>query len=142
MTNLPNDRTTTWIVSMAFLLLMIHCIGCGVTQAPHAEATLRSSNQMKELILGIRNYHAVNNSQWPEQLSDVKQFTETDFDVLMSNPITDDIPDYEYVKPGDDANIATTVILYQLRGGQRATDLRVGYADGHVAELRSTAPPD
>jgi len=102
---------------------------------------LKSSNQMKELMLGIMNYRSVNEEQWPEDLSDIEVLiSEVDFEQLMSNPVTGDNPGYEYVKPSDNADPTTTVILYQLRGGQRATDLQVGFADNHLSEIVGRRP--
>lgn len=138
MTSFVDSKTNTRILQASLLLIVTAFVGCGLNQAPHAEATLRSSNQMKDLILAIRNYREVNEDQWPEQLSDVRSLTDTSFDVLMRNPITGDNPGYEYVPPPENADLETTVILYQLQNGQRATDLRVGYADGHVAEIDSS----
>lgn len=121
-----------------FVLMLGVCLGCNLGEAPHAEAQLKSSNQMKELILSIRNYREVN-GQWPDSISDVKPLlTDTHLDMLMSNPVTGDIPGYEYVKPTYEADLETTVILYQLRNRQRATDLPAGYADNRVAEIGSS----
>ena len=126
------------IYTLLILTLPAFSFGCGLSDAPRAEAVLKSSNQMKELILAVRNYEDTN-GYWPEELSDVKSLTDTDFEVLMVNPITEENPGYEYVKPTDDANPATTVILYPLRGGERDTSLKVGYADGRVAEMNPEA---
>ena len=117
------------------------CIGCGLDRAPRAEAMLKSANQMRELMVGIMNYRSVNEEQWPEDLSEIEGLiSDVDFEQLMSNPVTGDNPGYEYVKPSDSADPATTVILYQLRGGQRATDLQVGFADNHLSEIVRRRP--
>lgn len=120
-----------------FAVAMSICtfVGCGLDNAPQAKAQLDSSNQMKELILAVRLYHDSNDDQWPDKLSEVATLTETSFDQLMNNPITEDNPGYEYVKPEDGTDLKSTVILHQLRNGQRATDLKVGYIDNRVAEL-------
>ena len=120
-----------------FAIAMSICtfVGCGLDNATQAKAKLDSSNQMKELILAVRNYHASNDDQWPDKLSEIAAFTDTSFEQLMKNPVTGSDPGYEYVKPEDGADLKTTLILYQLRNGQRATDLKVGYADNRVAEL-------
>jgi hypothetical protein len=123
MTRLFGGNNKAGVHFVCVVLLSI-CVGCDLGHAPQAEARLRSSNQMKELILGIKCYRDVNDGQWPNGLSDIKPFlTDTHFNVLMSNPITGDIPGYEYVKPTDEVDLKTTVVLYQLRNGQRATDL-------------------
>ena len=49
-------------------------------------------------------------------------------------PVTDDDPGYEYVKPADDADLPTTIVLYQLRDGKRDETLAVGYGDSAVRE--------
>jgi hypothetical protein len=64
-----------------------------------------------------------------------KDLTDTDFEERMINPVTGDNPGFEYVKPSADANPKITVVLYQLRDGLRATDLRVGFGDGHLSEM-------
>ena len=121
------DTTGTVLTAM---VLMMSFSGCG---APAAEAVLQSSNQMKELILAIRNYEDIHD-QWPNDLGQVRNDVESDFDMLLQNPITGDHPGYEYVQPPANADPATTVILYQLRDGERDMTLRVGFADGKVAE--------
>ncbi len=126
---------------LGLLLGLAICVSCGLGQAPQAEAQLKSSNQMKELMLGIMNYRTVHDGRWPDNLSEIEGLMSgTNFEQLMSNPVTGDNPGYEYVKPSDSADPATTVILYQLRGGQRATDLRVGFADNHLSEIGVQTP--
>ena len=123
---------------LALLFGLATCVSCGLDQAPQAEAQLESSNQMKELMLGIMNHRTVNDGRWPEELSEIEGLLpDRNFEQLMSNPVTGDNPGYEYVEPSDGTDPATTVILYQLRGGQRATDLRVGFADNHLSEIGS-----
>lgn len=117
------------------LTVLAAFIGCELDSAPHAEARLQSSNQMKELLLGIALYRSANEGEWPEELGDVRHFTDTSFAELMHNPITGDEPGYEYVSPPTDADPETTVILYQLRDGQRDAELRVGFASGRVSQL-------
>lgn len=117
--------------AIAVSVIMMPVTGCG---APAAEAVLQSSNQMKELILAIRNYEDVHEG-WPDSLDQVGNLVDSDLNVLMQNPITGDNPGYEYVPPSADSDPSTTVILYQLRDGRRDTNLRVGFADGRVAEL-------
>jgi hypothetical protein len=48
------------------------------------------------------------------------------------NPITGDDPGYEYVKPAK--YDLDTVVIYQLRYGERDTSLPVAFADGSVGE--------
>lgn len=126
-------RRTRFGPLAAYLLLCVLFVGFGC-DAPHAEARVQSSNQMKELILGVRNYHIIND-EWPDDLGQVRELVDSSFDDVMRNPITGDDPGYEYVRPSADADPATTVILYQLRDGQHDTSLRVGFADGHVGEF-------
>ena len=118
-----------------FLSLLLASGGCGASQARHAAAVQRSSNQMKEMILGMNVYRDANDGAWPEQLFEIRPYTDNDLDLLLENPITGDHPGYEYIKPIDGAPLESTVVLYQLRNGERDTDLRVGYADNRVAEL-------
>ena len=110
------------LLAFSFAVAMSICtfVGCGLDDAPQAKAQLDSSNQMKELVLAVRLYHDSNDGQWPDKLSEIAAFTETSFDQLMKNPITGSDPGYEYVKPENGADLKTTVILYQLRDGQRA----------------------
>lgn len=122
-----------FVATSVSALALLLCSSCS---APKAQDVLQSSNRMKELILGFRNYQAIN-GDWPQTLEQIRELTETDLDVLMKNPVTGDNPGYEYVPPATDADPATTVVLYQLRDGQRDTSLRVGYADGRVASAGS-----
>ena len=79
-----------------------------------------------------------NELEWPDNLEQVKPLMEeADTDWLL-NPITGDDPGYEYVKPtGDLTNVhdATTVLLYQLRDGERDLDLQVCFRDHYVSLL-------
>jgi hypothetical protein len=96
---------------------------------------------MKELMLGIMNYRTVNDGRWPDDLSEIESLIpNADFKQLMINPVTGDNPGYEYVRPSDSTGLETTVILYQLRDGQRATDLRVGLADNQLSEIGLKTP--
>ncbi len=61
-----------------------------------------------------------------------------DYAKLTANPLTGDNPGYEYVKPKDDAPSATTVVLYQLRGGKRDETLKVAFKDGSVRDAKSS----
>jgi len=87
-------------------------------------------------------YHR--HQRWPDQLEDLQEGFDTpeELQQALHNPVTGQQPGYEYVKPPDwvrNTPLAErVVILYQLREGQRAHDLPVGYANGQVRLLRST----
>jgi len=116
---------------MVFSLLLCCLTGC----RPSAKSTLKSNNQMKQLLIAITNYHDSYHG-WPESLADIRPFTEMDnFEELMLNPVTGENPGYEYVQPSPDSDPETTVLLYQLRDGQRDLNLEVCFADISVRKL-------
>jgi len=57
----------------------------------------------------------------------------------MKNPLTGDDPGYLYVKPPagvlESSLVQRVVMLYQLRDGQKAEDLPVGYAAGSTGPI-------
>ena len=57
---------------------------------------------------------------------------------MLANPVTGDNPGYEYIKPTGGANLNGTVMIYQLRSGQRDLNLPVARADGSVGALNTS----
>jgi hypothetical protein len=127
-------NVTTVLMSSIFLAAFA---GCGEGRATHAKRQLSLIN-MKQLILVILNYRDVHDNEWPENVAQVQSFRYGGLLLDMKNPLTGDEPGYEYVMPPKDADPEITVILYQLRDGQRDIDLQVGFGDGHFSEFGST----
>jgi uncharacterized protein (TIGR03067 family) len=101
------------------------------------EAALRTSshNNMKHITFALLDYYKAK-QQWPDKLDDSLPFLEVGKSVF-ENPLTGDNPGYDYVKPTaplEDIPTAETIVLYQLRNGQRDRKLAVAYLDGQVPE--------
>ncbi len=99
------------------------------------EAALRtaSSNNMKHITLAVLDHHKAK-QQWPNKLEDILPFLEVG-KMVFENPLTGDNPGYEYVKPPaplEEINAAETIVLHQLRDGQRDRQLACAYLDGQV----------
>lgn len=126
------------LVALLAAACLLPAIGCGPSEAQLNQST----DQMQHLIRAIQLYHA-QNMKWPDKLADAAPMIGKDdaigviggakgFATLMKNPVTNDDPGYEYVKPADMTKLEGTVVLYQLRGGKRDTSLKVGFLDGGV----------
>lgn len=100
----------------------------------------RSEANLRALAQRLGEYHARHRTP-PESLDQLAEFfaDEAEFRRALRNPLTGDDPGYQYVKPPAgvlDSSLAhRVVVLYQLRSGQRATDLPVGYAGGDVDRI-------
>ncbi len=113
-------------------------VGCS-----DAQQRADSSSNLKELARAVLKYEA-DNQAWPATLGDLQPVVGTsddlgtigggkDYAALVKNPLTGDNPGYEYVKPAETPeSFANTIILYQLRGGNRDESLPVGFLDGSV----------
>ena len=89
---------------------------------------------MRQVYIAFDNYKVTKNGNCPENLDELLvPYLDGDKNVFV-NPVTGDYPGYEYVKPEPDAS-PNTVILYQLRDGERDVELEVLYYDGSVREL-------
>ena len=74
--------------------------------------------------------------QWPDGLDELLPLLENN-QAVFHNPLTGDKPGYEYVKPSgllEEIKSAETIVLYQLRNGQRDRKLAVAFLDGQVPE--------
>ena len=108
----------------------------------------KSSSQMKLIGSALGLFASEHRGEYPESLEEIRPYLvginlfyfpfvdSLEFDRLMTNPLTGDFPSYGYIKPNrldiPDIQIDSTVVLYQLRKGQRAHDLPVGLASGSV----------
>jgi hypothetical protein len=133
---------------MAASVLLTQLAGCcccgnftGQLQQAAQDAANRiaSSNNVMALSLAIIAHRDQNGGQWPDSLDQIKANI-PGYDQLIVNPITKSNPGYEYVKPADDADLASTVMIYQLRDGARDESLPKGYADGTVRDPAAAAP--
>ena len=100
------------------------------------EAALRTSSQnnMKHITFALLDYYKAK-QQWPDELDELLPFLEVGKSVF-ENPLTGDNPGYDYVKPSaplENLTAAETIVLYQLRGGQRDRQLYCAYLDGQVS---------
>jgi hypothetical protein len=118
------------IKTSLLLILALVTTGCG---AQKKAQEIQSMDHMKKLATALIEYAGDNEGRYPDSLDQVKEYCkEKPYDVLIENPFTGDNPGYEYVKPAEDAKITETVVLYQLKGGSRATEGKVAYLDGSV----------
>ncbi len=138
---MPRQLVTT----MLFGLLAI-CGTLGCSEAPSTADGVRnaqSRHNIKILLLGIDTY-TNKHKEYPDSLDAVKSTMEAggvSYGSTMANPVTEDSPGYEYVKPTTkylEGDLDQIILVYQLRNGVRALDLAVGYASGSV---RSIGPP-
>ena len=115
------------------LAMLAIVLGCDARQKAQEQARgMRSSNDVKMIVLDLHN-----------QFDQTKKWPETVDLSGKTNPLTGDTPGYEYVAPtefnesGYPVDTENTVVIYQLRNGQRDTSLPVGYANGSVRLLGS-----
>ena len=112
--------------------------GCVDIHTPGArEAALRvsSRNNMKQMVFALLE-HYEKKQEWPDGLDELLPLLDNNHAVFDS-PLTGDKPGYEYVKPSgplEEIEAAETIVLYQLRNGQRDRKLAVAYLDGQVPE--------
>jgi len=110
------------------------CAGCLVL-AGCGDPETASTDHIELLGLHVREYHNKHGKP-PDTLDELAELFDSreHFDSTMENPLTGDDPGYLYVKPPagvmDSSLSNRVVVLYQLRGGQKAEDLAVGYATG------------
>jgi len=121
----------------AVIFLFIVCFaGCGAMEnARNAARNAESINNMKKIRFSLLQLNDENHN-WPTEISEIKSVFENDseYNEVMTNPITGDNPGYEYVQPQEGFDPSTTIVLYQLRGGTRDKSLSVTYADGSIRQ--------
>ena len=95
---------------------------------------------LRQLTLAILEHEAWHRDM-PDSLDQLEQYFESPetFRRIMTNPLTGDYPGYEYIDPGPRRSLVgrsgDTVIMYQLREGQRDLTLPVGFADGSIRPI-------
>ncbi len=111
------------------LLCPSRCFGRPKSE-DRADAERLNHSNMYLLLRAARSYRVVHGG-WPDSL---EQIAEHDGSVngAMTNPITGDVPGYEYEEPALDADGVRTGIIYQLRDGKRDLALDVGHVDGEI----------
>ena len=98
-------------------------------------AVIVDLNNMKQIVLALLQ-HYEEKQQWPDGLDELLPALENNR-AVFENPVTGDNPGYEYVKPSgslEEIKSAETIVLYQLRNGQRDASLAAAYLDGQVPE--------
>lgn len=138
---------------LGLLVLLGVSAGFAVRIYRHVQARreMQSSSQMKLILSVLGRFASEHRGEYPDTLDAIKPylanvdllyfpFVESlEFDSLMTNPLTGDMPGYDYIKPDlldiPDNQIDRTVVLHQLRKRQRADDLPVGLASGSVRRI-------
>ncbi len=116
---------------VVFLSAVAGCCCCNTAAVQEGMNRGMSAINVTALTSAVKSHADTNSGAWPESLDDVKA-NMPNFDEMMKNPVTQDNPGYEYVKPVEGFVPEETVVIYQLRGGQRDETLEAGYADGTV----------
>ena len=140
----PMTRSVNRLANAAAVVGVCACClvlaGCGDPEAA-------STDHIELLGLHVRDYHDKYGKP-PEALAELEEFfgSQQQYDSTMNNPLTGDDPGYLYVKPPagvmDSSLSHRVVMLYQLRGGQKAEDLPVGYADGRAGPVEKLSITD
>lgn len=125
-------------ISAIVLSSIVWMAGCVDIQTPGVRddaQRLGSRNNMKHITLALLQ-HYKEKQQWPDGLDELLPFLENN-ETVFENPLTGDNPGYEYVKPSaplEEIKATETIVLYQLRNGQRDASLAAAYLDGQVPE--------
>ena len=127
--------------SLSFVLFFVFAIEARDLHLRHKimGERFRSDQQLHKLAAGIAAYREANNDEWPDRLTDIQDCIDGNFETLIENPYTKDNPGYEYVKPAENADRSTSIILYQLRDGKRDLSLNVGFGDCRVSANTTAA---
>ncbi len=137
MRTLPQKCDTLCLLSLA-VIASVSLSGClPVMSAREAARRTQSANNMHQIGIAARSYET-QKQVWPDSVEELLPYLENE-DTVFANPFTGDDPGYEYVKPTDSHPSPNTVILYQLRDGERDLTLKVLFADGHVGPLEDSA---
>ena len=134
MTTRPAKRKLFVIVLLS-IGGMTGCVDIHTPGARDAALRLSSRNNMKQIVLALLQ-HYEEKQQWPDGLDELLPLLENNR-AVFENPVTGDNPGYEYVKPSgslEEIKAADTIVLYQLRNGQRDRKLAVAHLDGQVPE--------
>lgn len=125
----------TRLLSLACISVVL-CIaaGCG-------GRTAQSSANLEALARRLRDFQ-YQHGKLPDAIDQLEESFagEDEYARTMRNPLTGDDPGYAYVKPPagvlGSSLARRVVVLYQLRGGERADDLAVGFASGDSGPLQ------
>ena len=141
-------KRLVWIFGVLAVLGIGGVIAVRAYQSAEKRREMKSSGQMKLIGHALGQFASEHRGEYPDSLDEIRPYLvninlfyfpfvdSLEFDRLMTNPLTGDFPGYGYIKPNTleipDNQIDRTVVLYQLRKGQRAQDLPVGLLSGSV----------
>ena len=137
-------RNIAYFLIPAILLSSLSgCCCVNITAAREAARRAQSANNLHQLGIAIHRYHSIK-GEWPSDIYELDPHLANMLPQLIVNPVTGDDPGYEYVNPEPSAmrDIIpfNTILIYQLRDGQRDLELDVLYSDGAVAPLGRETP--
>ena len=117
----PAKHTISAIVS-SFIVWMAGCVDIHTPGARDAALRQSSRNNMKQIVFALLE-HYEEKEQWPDGLDELLPLLENN-QAVFHNPLTDDKPGYEYVKPsgpllGSDAAGPRTAVLYTILAGAK-----------------------
>ncbi|MCC7193015.1 MAG: hypothetical protein IT444_09575 [Phycisphaeraceae bacterium] len=110
-------------------------IGPAIRNARAAAKATSSMSNMRQLSVAIQTYMADNDGAYPAKLDDLSKYVngQEGLKALLTNPRTGEYPGYGYAQPPDPKTAdATTVLLWELKGGKADPDGAKAYADGRV----------
>ena len=126
-------KHSTSVIVLSSIVWMSGCVDIHTPGAREAALRVSSRNNMKQMVLALLE-HYEKKQQWPNGLDELLPLLDNNH-AVFDNPLTGDNPGYEYVKPSaplEEIKDAETIVLYQLRNGQRDRKLAVAYLDGQV----------
>lgn len=134
------SRSAWWLALLVVVLGGVGTRGCQ-GEAARSQAGVEA---WTERITEFYGKH----QKLPNRLEELEELfaSPEEFQRAMQNPVTGDTPGYEYVKPPQGvwgtALAHQVVMIYQLREGERASDLPVGYVAGRAGLLEPNSITD
>jgi hypothetical protein len=133
----------SWIRVARAALAVMAAVACSALGGCDGRPTASVRNL--QTLAGCVSEYREKYSTLPDSLDQLREFfaSEDEYQQTLKNPLTGDDPGYLYVRPPVGvigSSLADRVVmLYQLRSGEKAEDLPVGYAGGSTGDIRDTS---